>query len=412
MPPKLSADQIQGKLVEIRQYVRAHLPNLVARGSTSLKATFGGQRDKRETAFYLFLYKSDARFTEAQRNYADETFALLTQFRESSGVNTRAETGSSAASSTGLRRDRSRSVRRRTVSASVTSCDASQLAILKRRRDDPAVSLPPLDASIIEEVEKLGRHPMEIWVREAKEFTSAEKAERSLARKIRWNFSKLSTSTISYLTKMKLEYKWIADVVEAREKRRVYHRRFTTKSKDHRLRELRRRLELMSQVQPYDVLKHEKFDNSKVTDWWSAAGICEKPMVPKWCFSDDNKSSTKQVKTSLWEMHYHLSHHLLQEVDAFWDCSAGSVVVGGITQRLYSDFFASCRSLERRMLEPYPARLDLQCRYGIFMPHQCLRQLALIELTNMTLQDIPLSLLPESFLLVFLTPPCCDFKAG
>jgi hypothetical protein len=140
MPPKLSADQIQGKLVEIRQYVRAHLPNLVARGSTSLKATFGGQRDrlsmddKRETTFYYFLYKSDARFTEAQRNYADETFALLTQYRQSIVVHTRAKTGSGAVSSIGSQRDRSRSERRRTAPGTVTNCGATQPAELTRRR--------------------------------------------------------------------------------------------------------------------------------------------------------------------------------------------------------------------------------------------------------------------------------------
>ena len=142
MPPKLSPDQIQGKLVEIRQYVRAHLPNLVARGSTSLKATFGGQHDrlsmddKRETAFYYFLYKSDARFTEAQRNYADETFELLAQHRQNIGVHTCAETGSRAASSSGLQRDRSRSARRRTAPGTVTNCSAPQPALLTRRRSN------------------------------------------------------------------------------------------------------------------------------------------------------------------------------------------------------------------------------------------------------------------------------------
>ena len=413
MPPKLSAEQIDTKLADIRDHVRADLPNLVARSTPTMKAAFGAKRDRlnltdqTETAFYWFLYKYEARFTEAQRNYADETFALLTQYRQSNVVHTRAETDSGAVSSNGLQRDRSRSVRRRTALGTVTNCGAPQPAELTRRRvstkrpapigddvlstgpgqsihafgsggahSDP-ISVPDLDAGILQDVKKLGRHPLE---------HADDRDERILARKIRRHYDKLVPDTISYLKL--LTYKWINDVVEAQEQLRGYRRRLTKES-SARLRELRRRLELMSQVQPHHVLKKEKLDNSKVSNWWSAAGICEQTMIPKWCISNATKSSDTRTKIALWEFHYHLSHQLLRDVGAFWDGGAHPVGQGYSASRLYSDFFASCRSAERRILEPFPERLDAQCRSGSFAPHYCLRQLALIEFPNKTFKDIP-----------------------
>ena len=43
MAPKLSAQQIDSKLADIRDYVRADLRNLVARGAATMKAVFGAQ---------------------------------------------------------------------------------------------------------------------------------------------------------------------------------------------------------------------------------------------------------------------------------------------------------------------------------------------------------------------------------
>jgi hypothetical protein len=117
MAPKLSAQQIDSKLADIRDYVRADLRNLVARGAATLKAVFRQVNIEHHTekAFYFFLWKYEERFSEAQQAYADETFALLAQYRQSSGFHTRAETGCRAASSNDPQRDRSRSVRRRTA---------------------------------------------------------------------------------------------------------------------------------------------------------------------------------------------------------------------------------------------------------------------------------------------------------
>ena len=59
-------------------------------------------------------------------------------------------------------------------------------------------------------------------------------------------------------------------------------------------------------------------------------------------------------------------------------------------RRLFSDFFASCGCPKRRLLEPFPAVESQQCRSERFVPHQCLRQLALIEMPNSDYIDLPL----------------------
>ena len=114
MAPKLSPEQVDNKLVEIRLYVRAHLADLTARGAASLQKTFAVSKkdiamidSPIRSSFYKFLWREEKRFTESQRNFADDTFALLAQHRQSSDVYTRAGTGSAAASSNSLQRDRS-----------------------------------------------------------------------------------------------------------------------------------------------------------------------------------------------------------------------------------------------------------------------------------------------------------------
>ena len=85
MPPKLSDAQVDDKLVALREYVRDHLEELASRSSSCLKAVFARRQNYEEAQSYLFLYKHEARFTEAQRRYVHETFAMLAEHRGSSG---------------------------------------------------------------------------------------------------------------------------------------------------------------------------------------------------------------------------------------------------------------------------------------------------------------------------------------
>ena len=73
--------------------------------------------------------------------------------------------------------------------------------------------------------------------------------------------TKLLPDTISYVASLKSECMWIKDVAEAQEQLRGYRKRLTKES-NTKLRELRRRLQLMSQMQPHHVLKEKKVENS------------------------------------------------------------------------------------------------------------------------------------------------------
>jgi hypothetical protein len=150
-------------------------------------------------------------------------------------------------------------------------------------------------------------------------------------------------------------------------------------------RELLRRLELMSAPQPLDDMQKERHEpqagatKRRVTDWWRNAGIALKRSAPAWC-------GCGRFQTPLATVHYDLSHQLLLDAEAF----LSGVSPPARPKQLYNDFFAMCRSPERRDLAPYPQHLDGQCRSHSFVPHQCLRQLALIELTESSYTDLPL----------------------
>ena len=98
-------------------------------------------------------------------------------------------------------------------------------------------------------------------------------------------------------------------------------------------------------------------------------------------------------------LHYDLTCLWLREVDAWagggshpadtaqpMSAQVGDAAGAAAAQRrLYSDFFASCGCPKRCLLEPFPALESQQCRSDRFVPHQCLRQLALIENTEFRL---------------------------
>ena len=96
--------------------------------------------------------------------------------------------------------------------------------------------------------------------------------------------------------------------------------------------------------------------------------------------------------------HYDLSHQLLLDAGAFLSGVPPPARAAARRKQLYVDFFASCSSSERRALAPFPELLDGQRGFANFVPHQCLRQLALIELVDMSYTGLPLdhaSLLAE-----------------
>ena len=160
-----------------------------------------------------------------------------------------------------------------------------------------------------------------------------------------------------------------------------------------RLSELLRRCQLMIQVQSHAVLRKEKRQDGAISEWWKHANICERVTLPSWCLAqDDHRSGTRQRKVvPVWELHYHLSHQLLQDVADFQGGAEQPALSSTPSKSLHADLFARARSLENKAVNPCPENVKAQCGSGSFGPHQCIRQLALIELVDHTLADLPLS---------------------
>ena len=240
-----------------------------------------------------------------------------------------------------------------------------------------------MDAEILKAVRALGRHPLEYSTPASDE----QREESKLMRKIRNKMSKLTDATKSELERLRFDYGWTKEI-EAM-KARVFEadEKFAGGGALTRA-ELLRRLELMLVAQPVDVIKEEQYERKadatkrRVTDWWRNAGITIKPKAPAWC-------GQGQFKMPVAALHYDLSHQVLMDAEAFLSGVSPPAREGGPQRQLYDHFYASCRSPERRVLAPFPEHLDGQCRSGSFVPHQCLRQLALIELTESSYTDLP-----------------------
>jgi len=56
----------------------------------------------------------------------------------------------------------------------------------------------------------------------------------------------------------------------------------------------------------------------------------------------------------------------------------------------YIDFVSACRDPDKRKLAPWSASEELQVGTATFKPFQCLRYLALIEMTDKTFTALPL----------------------
>ncbi len=278
--------------------------------------------------------------------------------------------------------------------ASVRSSSGAPLKRPKRANDSenagssvtqPAAEneFPALDASILEEVRKLGRKPKEI----KNPNTDLEKAERSLAVKIRKHRQKLLSATVSEIDNTEDILLCIREVRASR-----------AQMPSDAPAELIRKMELLSELRTQEVYKKERYIESKEprkrqeTDWWQRAGIIVKPHKPIWCsvagFEHDD--AWHRAIATVPFIHYQLTCIALEDLDAWTSGDTHPAYTTGSQQRLYNDFFSACRSPQRRLLEPFSELLHNPCRSRNFKPHQCLRQLALIELKGTDYMNLPL----------------------
>ena len=144
------------------------------------------------------------------------------------------------------------------------------------------------------------------------------------------------------------------------------------------------------------VKKHTQYrqelPQQGLREWRKRAGVAYKPAKPAWCTAAVLQHSDSMARgyVSQAAIHYDLTCLWLREVDAWSDGGPHPADTAVAQRRTYTDFFAACCCTKLRLLEPFPALEGQQCRSGGFVPHQCLRQLALIEMVNSDYIDLPL----------------------
>ena len=92
------------------------------------------------------------------------------------------------------------------------------------------------------------------------------------------------------------------------------------------------------------------------------------------------------VKIPLAVLHHNYYHACHQEMETIFSDDPHPAAP---KRRIYADFYAACRSPDRRHLEPFPTSFATQCGSRRFKPYQCIEQLALIELVDMSVEKLP-----------------------
>ncbi len=170
---------------------------------------------------------------------------------------------------------------------------------------------------------------------------------------------------------------WWTRIASAKLKQLKSHQAY---QKDQRLEE---RLEFVSEQRPRASLTALKGSDP---EWWASAGCSKRCTVPAWC-----SPTTRSHKTPAQILHYNLSHRALLDADAVLHGLRAEASVPSAKKILKLEFFAMLRDPLRRDAAPYPQHLASQCGLGKgFLPHQCLRQLALIQMPGEVYQGLPL----------------------
>ena len=94
----------------------------------------------------------------------------------------------------------------------------------------------------------------------------------------------------------------------------------------------------------------------------------------------------RQVRIPLAVLHHNYYHACHQEIETIFSDDPHPAEP---KKRIYADFYAACRSPDQRQLEPFTTSFATQCGSRRFRPYQCIEQLALIELVDMSVEKLP-----------------------
>ena len=237
---------------------------------------------------------------------------------------------------------------------------------------DAALSI---DAEILTSVRALGRYPVIHRTPQKEEDVD----ERKLYRKIEWHWYQLAKKTIAELEKLRAPRQcgFLREVVSKR----------TELRKLKAPRALHDMVTLLAQPRPLSELQQ-----GCASEWWKSCGARRQARAPNSC-----RERGKEKKMPAIVCQYDLSHGLLLEINAFLGGEPPPQGAAG-TKLTYSEFYARCGSKSRVcddaggrvVMTPFPARLADQRGFGVFHPHQCLRQLALIIAEHKQYTELPL----------------------
>ena len=288
-----------------------------------------------------------------------------------------------------------------------TSAIANQVSGKRKRCDDSQTDisiLPQLDAGILQRVRDLGHYPGKFNDPKTQEQTD----ERKLFLHIRNNSEKLHSATHAELEAWKPNEacEWRDDLRSALQQLEAWKQENTEirRQDQHCYKELGRRIDVMLSEPTREILfqernlktppskkqqKDAKQPRVQVSDWWFNAGIIMKPGLPH-CGRTGEGKKQKQGWVSVSLMHYLLSHVLLDDIRRFLCDRTRPARRDAPKKHPCIDFFSACRDPDKRKIFPWSTSEEPEVGTATFKSFQCVRYLALIEMTDKTFTALPL----------------------
>ena len=212
---------------------------------------------------------------------------------------------------------------------------------------------------------------------------SKDKQEVQLARHIRYNWITLHEETQQLLDKADDP----AGVVALAQ---ADLGRLESKGLLETQHELVRGLQAITKLPSQKSFKKLRHNNDgTLSDIWRQAGIqiAVRTSGPDSITRSGSTSGSKWGRlTPLSVLHHNYYHACHQAMETIFSDDPHPAAP---KKRIYADFYAACRAPERRHLEPFPTSRATQCGSRRFKAYQCIEQLALIELVDMSVEKLP-----------------------
>ena len=246
-------------------------------------------------------------------------------------------------------------------------------------------ALPELDRDILSQVRSLGRYPQETD-------KPGRLEERRLAMKLRrLDMNRLLPETRAELEGLRLG-RWVVELATE----------LASIAAGAERTELDRRRALLAEGATLDtvkgIMRQPKGQKpnlgllapGSMAQWWARSGAALSSRRPQWpscAVANAGNARHRRAQTPVNALLYDLAHELLMDMRR---SRGGGAADLPFKCEQFAQFFAACRDAQQRCDLPHTASIDAQPPAGKFKPHQCARQLALIELRGTKYSDLPL----------------------